>query len=357
MVIAGGIEANPETAQTALSLERIIAENIAPLFRLHHLNRDVIIGFIGERGGGKSLGAAAVAAFDYGIEGDTLRSNMQIAWDIEVSEEQAALYGIEPGNVHYESEELSKHKFLNFYPDYFGSVFVVDEINLWLADARRAMAQQNLLADDVAQQLRKWQSPLFYTCIHEMFVDSRIRDMTDMFIKTEDSALTLEGLRRKQRQGINFHWRLYPMTKKFTGSTYAETHHAIGPINVNGKNLWDIIDTYQKQERKKYKPEEEGTEWPVQIPEDPAVFEERSKWGWLYERILALHQNGIPELEDETLWKYLQIKERGLSSHLVGRQLKQMGITNRGGRQGHRIYIIDTFDLKSMADVKELVLA
>ncbi|NVM23515.1 MAG: hypothetical protein HWN68_17250 [Desulfobacterales bacterium] len=343
--------------QTALSLEAVIAQTVKPLLRIRHLNRDVIIGWIGERGGGKSIGAATTAAIDYGIEGDQIRSNMQITWDIAVGDELAAKYGVTPGSVHYESTELSKHKFLTFSKEYFRSVFVIDEINLWLADARRAMAQQNLLANDVAQQLRKLQSPLFYTCIHEMFVDSRIRDMTDLFIKTEDTALTLDGLRNRQRQGIRFHWILYPMTKKFTGHTYRDNKQAVGPIDFNGKLVWGIIDTLQRQERKKYLDEADEDKALVHITEDPAVFEERNKWGWLYERILALHENGITELEDEQLWRYLQLKERGLSPQYVGRQLKGIGITSRAGRRGHIIYEIDGFDLNKDAEVKEFVLA
>ncbi len=342
---------------TAPSLEELIAKTVQPLLRIRHLNRDVIIGWIGPRGGGKSLGAAITGALDYGIEGDIIRSNMQIAWDIPVGDELAGLYGIPGGNVHYQSEDLDKHKFLTFHPDYFRAVFVIDEINLWLADARRAMAQQNLLADDVAQQLRKWESPLFYTCIHEMFVDSRIRDMTDLFIKTEDTALTEDGLRSKQRQGITFQWFLYPMTKKFTGHTYQETKHAIGPLDLNGEALWGIIDTKQRQERKKYIPVESSERVPISLTEDPVVFEERSKWGWLYEKILALHQQGIPELEDAVLWEYLELKQRGIKPHVVGGQLKQMGIERRPGRTGHYMYPIDAFDLGNAADKKEYVLA
>ena len=340
----------------APSTEYIIAKTVKALLRIHHLNRDVIIGFIGERGGGKSIGAATVALLDYGIEGDTIRSNIQVTCDIEVSEELAAQYGGEPGTVHYESEDLNKHKFLTFDPDYFRSVFVIDEINLWLADARRAMAQQNLLADDAAQQLRKWESPLFYTCIHEMFVDSRIRDMTDLFVKTSDTALTEDGLRRKQRQGLSFQWSLYPMTKKFTGHTYAENKEVVGPIEINGRILWDIIDTRQRQERKKYKPEQEVEESPVHITEDGRVIEERSKWGWLYEKILALHKQGVPQLEDETLWEYLELKQRGVKPTVIGVQLKQMGIVRIPGRTGHFNYPIDAFDLKNFADKKEYVL-
>lgn len=342
--------------QTAPSTEYIIAKNADAILRKPHLNRDIIIGWIGERGGGKSTGAAAAAQFDWGLEGNIIRSNMKIACDITVSEEVALIEGCPAGNVHYESEELNKHKFLTFSPEYKRSCFVIDEINLWLADARRTMSTQNLLADDVAQQLRKWEAPLYYTCIHEMFVDSRIRDMTDLFIKTEDTALTENGLRRHQRQGLSFHWKPYPMTKKYSGHTFAETHEDLGVWEINGRMLWGLIDTLERQERKKYKPEEEVVEAPVHIIEDGRVIEERSKWGWLYDKILDLHKRKIPELEDEILWEYLEVKQRGIPTNAVGRQLKVMGIVTKRGRAGHFVYEIDGFDLNKDTDVKEYAL-
>jgi len=94
----------------------------------------------------------------------------------------------------------------------------------------------------------------------------------------------------------------------------------------------------------------------VHILEDPKIIQERSKWGWLYEKIMALHQNKIPELEDEVLWEYLELKQRRLSTNLVGKQLKAMNITSKPGRPGHKVYEIDKFDLEYKADVKEYFL-
>ena len=121
--------------------------------------------------------------------------------------------------------------------------------------------------------------------------------------------------------------------------------------------MWDIIDTRQRQERKKYKPEQEVEEPPVHINEDGMVLEERSKWGWLYEKILSLHKQGIPELEDEVLWEYLELKQRGIKAQVVGVQLKEMGIARIPGRTGHYTYTIDDFDLTKKPTKMKYVLA
>ena len=355
MVVSGEATAIQETQ--APSLELIIAKTVGSLLRVHHLNRDVIIGWIGPRGGGKSVGAATTGAIDWGCEGDVIRSNMSVAWDIEVNENVAALYGASPGVVHYESKELNKHKLLTFHPDYFRDVFIIDEINEWLADARRTMSTQNLLADDVAQMLRKNESPLFYTCIHEMFVDSRIRDMTDLFIKTEDTALTEHGLRNKQQQGIKFRWMLYFMSKKFTGHTYSETNKPVGPIDINGRMLWDIINTRQRQAREKYRPEDYAEELPIDISSDPQIVKEISKWGWLTDALLTLHNNGVKDMEDIELWEYLRLKERNISPSVVGVKLRELNIIKYPGRPGRSNYPIEDFDLSNFRDKKEYRIA
>ena len=54
-----------ETA--ALSLEDILQFELPALCRRQHLNRDVLIGFIGDRGGGKSLGGGLVALLDLSL--------------------------------------------------------------------------------------------------------------------------------------------------------------------------------------------------------------------------------------------------------------------------------------------------
>lgn len=282
----------------ALSLEGLASYKIKALIRKMHLNRDIIIGLIGDRGGGKSIGAAEIALCDFGVEpGEIIRSNMSIKANVEISDEYAGKFGLNGGTVNYESKPLEKRKFLRFDPEYYRNIFVIDEINIFLADARRSMSNQNLESNDVGQQLRKLESPLIYTCINEMFVDTRIRDLTDVFIKTQDTASTPLGLARKQPQGIEFQWNLYYMTPKLTGESYVETHEKSGPFFIRGNKLWGLIDTYERQERVKYVPD-------IEIEQDNETKRFNEKYGWIGELLIELNSEGKNSLSPKELKKY-----------------------------------------------------
>ena len=301
--------------QIALSLETLIAYKVKPLLKRSHLNRDIIIGFIGDRGDGKSMGAGEVALLDWGVEpGEIIRSNMDINANITVSDEYAERYGLSGGSVHYESEPLDKLKFLRFDPEYYRNIFVIDEINIFLADARRAMSNQNLEADDVGQQLRKLQSPLIYTCISEMFVDTRIRDLTDVFIKTEDTALSPLGLARKQQQGIEFQWYLYPITRKLTGERYADTKQRLGPYFIRGNRFWDLIDTNLRQERKKLK----DLEAEVKVTQDDRTQRFNEQYGWIGETLIALSKSGVNSLSNLEIKKYFPDVDKAILKEHFG---------------------------------------
>jgi len=276
------------------------------------------------------------------IEGDPCWSNMKITASFEIDEETAGDYGFNYGDrVQFASKELDKHKLLTFDPEYSDGVFFTDEINIYLADARRSMSHQNLGAADFGQELRKLRSAWVYTSIHEMFVESRIRDITDVFIITKDTALSPRGLAQKRPPGVDFEWIIYPMTRKLTGERYADTRKPLSPIYLHGKKFWGSIDTYERQERKKLIIPTEN----IEFEESPVVVEARSKWGWLYEKLLALHNQGISQIMDKVLWEYLEVEKRGISTKEVGKQLVQMGITKRQVADSRMEYQIDNYDL------------
>lgn len=278
------------------NLRVLVGYLIEPILRRPHLNPDTIIGFIGDRGGGKSLGSGLVCLLDYMLDGMTLRSNMDVRCSISVDDETAQAFGLkEGGTVRFQSEELDKRKFLSFDPEYAGCCVLIEEINVWLADARRSMSGQNLMADDVGQQLRKLKMPLVYNCINEMFVDSRIRDLTDLFIHTSDTALTRLGLSRQQQQGLEFAWYLYPMTPKITGEKYADTRQRLGPYYIRGKPLWGLVETFKRQERRKglSMADMSGVGMDVDYESDPANTTFNSKYGWVADKLNTLIGAGI----------------------------------------------------------------
>lgn len=364
---------NQETAlETPLkdepTLQDVLQFELPALFRWQHLNRDVLIGFVGDRGGGKSLGGGLVCLLDYMLQGEPCFSNMQLKANLEIDNDVASKYGLKSGPVSFEAQPLDKYKFLRFDPCYRGGVFFTHEFNIWLADARRSNTTLNLQTDDVGQELRKLEMAWVYDCIHEMFVDLRIRDATDIFIDTRDTALSPTGMARKQPQGIEFEWWVYCMSQKgaaiMRSERYRDSHKPLGPYYVRGKQLWGLIDTQKRERREKYRPQLGEVPVDLETAMSPELTTAVSKWAWLYEKIKDLHNQvrcgeAGPKIEDEVLWGYLQLKERSISPVAVGRQLKWMGIQNEAGRRGHRNYIIDMFDLKDFQSLekKEYILA
>jgi hypothetical protein len=336
--------------RVALSLEDIIQFELPPLFRHQHLNRDLIVGWVGPRGGGKSISGGLELVMDYGLQGEPTWSNAKVKATFDVDDRTAAGYGLRGGQAVFEAGPLDKYKLLKFSPEYRGGAFFTHEINIWLADARRSMSNLNLEAVDIGQELRKLESAWIYDCIHEMFVDVRLRDFTDIFVQTRDTALTAEGMARKQPQGHEFEWYIYPMTGKLNGVTYAETGRPIGPIYVKGKQLWGLVDTMKRERREKYPEAAPGGEPPgFELGEPPDITERYSKWGFLAEAILRLHNAGYTEIHSQELWEYVGLRDRGLSSAEAGKQLAALGV--RYGRaapkeMGGFYYAIDQFDLK-----------
>jgi len=304
------------------SLKDIIQFELSSIFRRHHLNRDVVIGLIGARGDGKSLGGTAIAILDYMVESDPCWSNIAISVEFDISAETAARYGQLPGKAKFTSQPLDKTKLLRFDPEYQGGVFFVDEINLWLADARRSMSNQNLWANDVGQQLRKMKSALIYTCIHEMFVDQRIRDMTDIFIQTKDMALSPEGLAKRDLPGREFMWTIFPMSRKLTGESYAQTRKPLPNIFFHGNKWWNTFDTYQRQERE-YLKKLPAVTADLTMTEDPVVVKAKHDFGWIHDIGKAMWEDGREIIPCEEVMALSQVIASGLPQKRVSQLLRE----------------------------------
>lgn len=284
---------------TAGSLEDIVKHTVRALFRRYHLNRDWIIGLVGERGSGKSIGGGNIAVRDFAMNGEPLWSNMQIGLGVHVQRETAGQFGMDEGLAIYKSEYIDKQAFLALDGRYEGGCFFFDEFNLEYGEARRSSANVNLMTDRAIQQLRKLQTGLIYTVLSEMYVDTRIRENTDLFIRCSDVAFKPENLRQKMRQGVQFEWLLYPMSTKLfgIGQTYTDTNKAIGPIQITMGHLWDSIDTYERQAEGCMKYTDSKALLPMNITEDPKDVVVKDKWGWLHERLNKFYDKHLGDGE------------------------------------------------------------
>lgn len=297
----------------AHSLNDIVRCSVRALVRRYHISRDWIIGLVGLRGSGKSLGGANIAVRDFSMEGDPLWSNMQIKMNVKVDDDTAQACGLtEGGIVTYEAKELEKQELLNLDGRYEGGCVYLDEPNVEYGEARRSSSNTNLKTDLVVQQLRKLQCGLVYSLINEMYIDWRIRDATDLFIKCRDVAFNGENLQAKMAQGKVFEWDILPMTARVcgNGNTFSETGRPALTMQITLGNTWGLIDTYERQVNEgKYSDSKERL-FPMQMGENPEVKREHDKWGWLDDAISRFYDNH----QDEE--RFIEISSRELQYEL-----------------------------------------
>jgi len=188
------------------------------LFYLPHLNREYVLGTVGDRGGGKSGSDAVISVVDFMLRGKPVWSNMDIAVDIEVSDELAMEAGLNSGGiVHYESLPIEKDKLLKLDDTYRHGCLVIEEINVQFSNVRRFMSNTNIDSNELYQQLRKFETTLIYNVIDEMFIDPQLRALTDIFIRTYDTAFDQDSMMRKKQAGVDFCWRVYPYSGYLNG--------------------------------------------------------------------------------------------------------------------------------------------
>lgn len=332
------------TADTvvALSLEEVIKHYVRALFRRFHLSRDYIIGLVGERGSGKSLSGGNIAVRDFAMNGEPLWSNMEIRLDVNMPDDFARYFALPAGKVSYQAEHIEKEAFLALDSRYEGGCFFFDEFNLEYGEARRSGANINLMTDRAIQQLRKLQSGLIYTVINEMYVDSRIRENTDLFIRCADVAFKPENLRRKMTQGVAFEWLLYPMTPKLFGygQTYDKMGKPIGPIAITMGHLWGSIDTYERQAVGALSYTQPKQLLNMQMVEDPKVVVDRDRWGWLDKSLTAFFEKhtkdgDVIEISSNDFRHELGVKKEqwGAVVNKIYDRLPDMGSSGAGGRR------------------------
>lgn len=323
----------------------VIAETLRALIRRFHLNADWIIGLVGERGSGKSLGGANIAFRDFMVRGYPCWSNMNIRMNVRLDEATANYFHTESGIVKYEAEHLDKDEFLRIDGRYEGGCFFFDEFNLEYGESRRSGANVNLMTDRAIQQLRKLQSGLIYTVLDEMYVDTRIRDNTDVFIQCQDVAFKSNNIAAKMKQGVAFEWRVFPMSAKFAGDgdKYSVTKQPlVFPVTMG--DIWGIIDTYERQAVGKTSYSDKAKKLiPLEVTEDPTVVMERERFGWIDEKIVTFLAP-YPDGEEVTIYKSEMQKFLGVdnshwpeTSGALQRRLKN-NITEHG--KGKRYFKI-----------------
>lgn len=336
-------------------LEDIIQfeEPILPFRHLHMEYRKPKIGIVGLPGEGKSLSLGFINLNQYLIWGEPVWSNLPTKHTYVVSDDVAAEYGLKGGEAVFQSKYLDKIKMIRLTGDYRDGAYSLDEINIQLADAMKANTNVNFYLDQAEQQFRKDRMGLTYTTIDEMWVDPRLRSITDIFIICQDEALSPEGIVNEKPLGVNIKWKIYPMTRMLNGRTFKEDR-TVYTMTFHAKDYWGIINTEYKQATgRKYAVDPFKDTHPYALEGyNGAAVQEFSKYGWLYKLITDLRDQGVERVPPEEMRQYVG-QFADIDPSELGKQLSFMGVKRSQGK-GRGDYIIDPFKLEEPANEKAL---
>ena len=320
------------------------------------------IGILGMSGEGKSLLMSVIAHCAFMVRLERVWSNIKMKYTWNISDDLARMFGlVNGGQAVYEAERFIDSKMYRMDPDYRDGCYALDEINVQLADSLKFNTNANFYFNQVDQQLRKDKNGLIWTSIHEMWVDSRVREVTDIMIKCYDTALSPEGIESQKPRGVNIELWVYPMTRYLTGRTWTQHGEKYGPIYFNAKRWWGIFDTYQKQATgKKYAKglnellgENDGA---GQAQTGTIVYQEYYRWGWLYDIIQGLKESGLKEIQASDFFDLIGDYARQFDKSQIGVQLTKMGIQRKGygSRTSPLRYIIPDYDIIKNPEEKRI---
>lgn len=268
------------------------------LFYKPHLKREYVLGTVGERGGGKSGSDAVIGIVDFMLRGKPVWSNMQISCDIEVNNEVAQRFGLNSGGaVHYESLPLEKDKLLKLDDTYRNGCLVIEEINVQFSNARRFMTNTNIESNELYQQLRKFETTLIYNVIDEMFVDSQLRELTDIFITTYDTAFDVDALEREKPPGLDFCWLVHSWSSYLNGyqGRYDKTKKA-DKCYFKFAPWRGVYNDKQHQEHGVYSlSKREREKLNLNVESSQEMQQELKKWAWLEDKVRFIRDKCIED--------------------------------------------------------------
>lgn len=273
---------------------------IKPIFtRTSPLDREIVLGTVGDKGAGKSASCAGITLVDGMLAGKPVFSNMKLGCDIVIDDETARKYGLNSGGIaHYSSQPLIKDALLNLDDRYRNAYVLIEEINVEYANARKALTNTNTDFNEVCQQLRKFKTSLIYNVTDEMFVDVQLRALTDIFMKTYDTAYDMDKIVAHKEPGLDFCWTVYPMTAYLCGQQgrFVVTKKPLAPIYFHFGGFRGVYDSNKHQERGTYSlsRKEQGKAMMAQLSAEssPEMAAHKSKFAWLAESAQDLRNAG-----------------------------------------------------------------
>lgn len=196
--------------------------------------RSLVIGFVGPRGSGKSVGAARMVILDYMLCGQKVWSNMEIGFNLIHNGKAAPMI----------SQPLDRLSMQELDSLYSNGIIYVDEVNLMM-EARRAMSHENLMFSYILQQLRKRRLTIIWSAQSEMHCDDRLRFQSDIIISCSDISINHPNC----EIGALSAWKAYDFSGIVKGKSHSNTKDMLFYQGVeSNKPFWNTYSTWEIQD-------------------------------------------------------------------------------------------------------------
>ncbi len=288
-----------------------------PIFSLYtfkHLRkRSKILGFVGIRGSGKSVGAARTIVLDGLLKGRPVWSNMLIEVQLLTDD----------GRVALRTRDLDELAMGNLDTKYRNGIVYLDEVNINYAESRRSMSKANLSFSRILQQIRHRQLDVIWSAQSEMHCDERLRWQTDIFVQCSDVSI------KNPKVGIGEYsrWILYDLSGIIKGEPPIGSQDAVFKrLTMWNRPWWHVYDTEQMQ----------GVG-----NKEPEVAYHDSAWMRKAKVILQeVQSQKITSLPAQDLWSLYEIDDFSERIQL-GMALKSLGILKKRVLNQGYVYIFN----------------
>lgn len=185
---------------------------------------ELVVGFTGPRGAGKSIGLCYFGLGDM-LAGVDVYANMEIT----------------DGTIR--ANDLDTSMLFAFAESLTECDAIIDEFQFY-ALGRESNTNRNKLLGWLGMQIRKKSMSVYYSTQNFQWLDSWWKFQTDVLVECRDLYHTPWGKEMGLGRGEEIHMKFFDMTGFVTGVTYKESGTPFGQMNIYAKALWNKYDSY-----------------------------------------------------------------------------------------------------------------
>ncbi len=287
------------------------------------------IAFTGTRGAGKSVALTAFGVIDGLLAGRRVVSNMPIEIKVKYKDCQKI----------FQSEELLPSMLLDineFTKNYYNCLMLIDEINVFIADAQRSMSNESYYFALALQQMRHRKLDFGFTTQNENWQTDRTQFQTDFYVKCSDNAMG-HGTPKKEEIGRKSLWKIHDMSGLVTGEVLKTVFNKVMPYTEKvfwNTPFWNCYSTELMQRRNKVdfkKKEKQENDYKINMDMLEAY---GAALVLPTEIAMTCLAQGIPQIQKAALWQIVGIDGNRNMQVKVGKLLKDLGVETVGGTTG-----------------------